>query len=145
MLFTSAVLQSGQPIPVRYTADGQDLSPPLEWTEVPIGTRSLAILCDDPDAPRGDWVHWVVYNLEPGLRSLDEGYTGGMSGRNDFGQMGYNGPSPPRGKPHRYVFQLFALDTTLSLPAHAGKAQLLRAMEGHVLGRAELTATYRRA
>lgn len=145
MLLTSSVLQPGQPVPVRYTADGQDLSPPLEWTGVPAGARSLAILCDDPDAPRGDWVHWVLYNLDPGLLGLDEGHLGGLPGCNDFGKTGYNGPSPPRGKTHRYVFHLYALDTALNLPANAGKAHLLKAMEGHVLARAELTATYRRS
>lgn len=143
---TSSAIEPGQPIPRRFTADGEDLSPPLAWSAVPPQTRSLAILCDDPDAPRGDWVHWVLYNLPGGVQHLEEGKVPAeaVAGINDFRKPGYNGPSPPAGKPHRYVFHLFALDTTLGLPAGASKAQLLQAIDGHVLGQGELTATYQR-
>ena len=142
----SSALRAGQPIPPRFTADGRDLSPPLEWSSPPAGTLSLALLCDDPDAPRGDWVHWVLYNLPPDLRELKEGKVpdAAVAGSNDFGKLGYNGPSPPPGKAHRYVFHLFALDIPLKLSSGASKSELLRAIEGHVVGQGELTAPYQR-
>lgn len=146
MQIQSSSFQPGQPIPRRHTGDGQDLSPPLTWTAPPPATQSLALICDDPDAPRGDWVHWVLWNLAPELRGLEEGRLPAQVGvgNNDFGQPGYRGPSPPRGKAHRYFFHLYALDVRLNLANGATKAQLLKAMQGHVLATTELIGTYQR-
>jgi Raf kinase inhibitor-like YbhB/YbcL family protein len=146
----SAGFRNGQPIPARYTADGRDVSPELSWGGVPPETKSLALVCEDPDAPRGIWVHWVLYELPPGVAALPEGVPpresltgGGTHGKNDFGKLGYGGPAPPSGT-HRYFFRLYALDCSLPLPPGATRAELLRAMEGHVLARGELMGTYSR-
>lgn len=146
MRLTSSAFAEGGKIPARYTCEGQDVSPPLAWAEVPAGARSLALLVDDPDAPAGDWVHWVLYDLPPSLAGLPEAAelpNGAKEGRTDFEKPGYGGPCPPRGT-HRYVFSLYALDGPLGLGAGAGKAELLRAMEGHVLATARLTGRYAR-
>jgi Raf kinase inhibitor-like YbhB/YbcL family protein len=149
---TSTAFQEGQPIPARHTGDGADVSPPLAWGDVPGGTRSLALVCEDPDAPRGTWTHWVLFNLPPATRDLEEGVpkqatlpSGAVQGSNDFGRTGYGGPAPPPGKPHRYFFKLHALDMTLSLQPGASRAQLLAALGGHVLGEGQLMGTYARA
>ncbi len=148
---TSSAFREGETIPRRYTGDGEDLSPPLRWADPPSGTRSFALICDDPDAPRGVWVHWVLFNLAGETRELAEGFPatetlpGGVrQGRNDFGNLGYGGPAPPRGKPHRYLFKLHALDGPLDLPASATKNQLLAAMKGHVLAEGQLMGKYQR-
>jgi Raf kinase inhibitor-like YbhB/YbcL family protein len=144
---TSSAFSEGGPLPRRYTADGSDVSPPLAWDDPPPGTRSLALICDDPDAPRAQpWVHWVLYRIPPQVRSLAEGDSGGgVAGRNDFGRLGYGGPAPPRGHGrHRYFFKLYALDTDIDLPPGASKEQLLRAMQGHVLDSGQLMGTYER-
>ena len=148
---SSSAFDEGQPIPTRYTADNRNVSPPLLWTDPPAGTLSLALVCEDPDAPRGTWTHWVLFNLPPTTRSLAKGLPptsptqdGAEQGVNDFGKVGYGGPSPPPGKPHRYFFKLFALDQMLDLPPGASRAQLLSAMKGHVLGEAEIMGTYQR-
>ncbi len=148
---TSPAFAEGDSIPTQYTADGKDVSPPLRWGEVPKTARSLALICDDPDAPRGVWVHWVLYNLPADARELPEGLpadktlpSGARQGTNDFGSIGYGGPSPPRGKPHRYFFKLYALDTPLDLAAGATKADLVAAMKGHVLAEGELMGRYGR-
>jgi len=140
----------GRPIPARYTADGEDVSPALSWTGVPPKARSLALICEDPDAPRGNWVHWVLYDIEPSVTSLPEAVAAvptlgaaGTHGKNDFGKPGYGGPAPPSGT-HRYFFRLYALDGALSLPPGATVAQLRRAMEGHILAEAERMGTYSR-
>src|SRR5262249_55269963 len=119
MQVTSTAFREGETIPKPHTGDGKDVSPPLSWSGVPEGAKSLALICDDPDAPVGDWVHWVLFNLPPETRSLSEGVSGkaGMpkgarQGNNDFKKPGYGGPAPPKGKPHRYFFKLYALDTT---------------------------------
>jgi Raf kinase inhibitor-like YbhB/YbcL family protein len=147
---TSAAFGAGQSIPAQYTCRGQDISPPLSWTEPPAGTHSFALICDDPDAPAGDWVHWVIYNLPEKARSLPEGVSvdaqlpdGSRQGLNGWRTTGYRGPCPPSGA-HRYFFKLYALDAPLSLPPGAGKPQLLRAMEGHVLAHAELVGMFSR-
>lgn len=153
-LKTSAFSEGGT-IPAKNTCDGDDLSPPLSWSEVPSGTKSLALILDDPDAPPGPWVHWVVYNipnsssaLEEGLpkrESLSNGTRQGASwGVNDFSRIGYFGPCPPPGKPHRYVFKLFALDQALDLPSKANRFDLERALQGHVLGMSQLVGKYGR-
>ena len=148
---TSSAFQEGQPIPQQYTGDGKDASPALKWTDPPAGTKCFALICDDPDAPRKTWVHWVLFNVAAPTRELNEGVPaqeslpgGARQGKNDFGKVGYGGPAPPRGKPHRYFFRLYALDTTLDLSAGASKADLIKAIEGHVLGEAALMGTYAR-
>ncbi len=149
-LESSAFAPSGT-IPEKYTCDGADLSPAMEWTGVPEGTRTLALVCDDPDAPVGTWVHWVLYNLPGDVTSLPEGVSptetiarGASQGTNDFGRVGYGGPCPPPGKPHRYFFRLYALDQKIDPPLRAKKADLLKAMEGHVLDQTELMGKYGR-
>lgn len=147
---TSPAFPAGGEIPRKYTCDGDDVSPPLEWGAPPPGTRSLALIMDDPDAPVGTWDHWLVYNLPADVRGLAEGVvvdskTGAMGrhGKNSWGNLGYGGPCPPGGQ-HRYFFRVYALDTMLDLATGANKAQLLAAMAGHVLAQGELMGTYRR-
>jgi len=132
-------------IPSKHTCDGPDISPPLRIENVPEGARSLALIVDDPDAPVGTWVHWVVWNIPPGTKELREGEVpgGALQGTNDFRTRKYGGPCPPSGT-HRYFFKLYALDATLSLSAGATKAQLEAAMKGHVVGQAELVGLYKR-
>jgi Raf kinase inhibitor-like YbhB/YbcL family protein len=148
---TSIAFQNGEPIPREYTADGRNVSPPLKWGDPPAGTRSFALLCDDPDAPRGTFTHWVICNIPAEARELSEGVppeptlpNGTVQGSNDFGKVGYGGPSPPRGKPHRYFFKLYALDRLVDLQPGADKRQLLAAMQGHILAETQLMGTYRR-
>jgi len=148
---TSTAFQEGDSIPERYTGDGNDASPPLRWSEPPQGTKSFALVCDDPDAPRGTWVHWVLYNLPATTTNLPEGVPakgevegGGRQGKNDFDNLGYGGPAPPKGKPHRYFFKVYALDATPDLPAGTTKAKLLEAMKGHVLAEGQLMGKYGR-
>ncbi|MCX7722324.1 MAG: YbhB/YbcL family Raf kinase inhibitor-like protein, partial [Verrucomicrobiae bacterium] len=119
---TSPAFQDGKPIPSKYTCDGEDVSPPLNWTNVPPEAKSLVLISDDPDAPVGTWVHWVLYDLPPTTAGLSEGVpksselpNGAKQGINDFRRIGYGGPCPPPGKPHRYYFKLYALDTVLGL------------------------------
>ena len=134
-----------------YTCDGKDISPELAWSGAPDGTKSFALICDDPDAPVGTWVHWVVYNipshatgLPKGVPTIKELPDGTRQGINDFHRIGYGGPCPPRGPAHRYFFKLYALDTKLDLPPGATKEQVLEAMKGHVLGEAQLMGKYER-
>jgi len=138
-------------IPTQYTCDGADLSPPLEWTEAPEGVVTFALIADDPDAPMGTWVHWVLYNIPGDARSLPQGVPasetlkgGAVQGTNDFRSIGYGGPCPPPGKPHRYFFKLYALNTKLDLPPKATKKQVLKSMEGRTLAQAELMGRYGR-
>ncbi len=150
MELKSSAFGYGQPIPTRYTCDGEDISPPLEWTDPPAGTRSFALIMDDPDAPVGVWDHWVLFNIPPETRFLPEGVPpdpdlaqGGRHGRNSWKRLGYGGPCPPGGT-HRYFFRLYALDTVLDLSSGATRKDVLRAMGGHILAQAELMGTYRR-
>jgi Raf kinase inhibitor-like YbhB/YbcL family protein len=152
MKLTSMAFADGEPIPMRYTCDGADVSPPLQWSEVAPGTKSFALICDDPDAPVGTWVHWVIYGLPATTRELPEMVAatetlpdGAKQGLNDFRRVGYGGPCPPPGRPHRYFFKLYALDAGLALNARASKPDLLRAMAGHILAEAQLMGTYQRA
>lgn len=147
----SPAFSPGGDIPRPYTCDGPDLSPPLRWSDPPAGTQSLALICDDPDAPAGTWVHWVLYRIPATVRELPEGVPkrdtladGSRQGRNDFGRVGYGGPCPPRGPKHRYFFKVYALDVVVDLPPGATKAELLKAMEGHVLAQGELMGRYGR-
>ena len=150
MELKSPAFSEGQAIPSKYTCDGKDVSPPIAWSETPPGTKSFALIADDPDAPMGTWVHWVIYNLPPTTRKLPEEFPtdgrlpdGTIQGKTDFGRTGYGGPCPPSGT-HRYFFRLFALDTVLSLPSASTAKQLKAAMQGHILAEAQLMGSYRR-
>jgi Raf kinase inhibitor-like YbhB/YbcL family protein len=141
----SSAFDRGGPIPRRHSCEGEDLSPPLSWSGAPEGTRSLALVVDDPDAPAGTFTHWLAWALDPGATGLDEGEAAPVEGRNDFGTSGYRGPCPPSGHGrHRYSFRLYALDSDPDLPSGAGKRELVRALEGHTLAAAELIGTYER-
>ena len=146
----SPAFPEGGSIPRLYTCDGRDVSPPLSWTGIPAGVKSLALVCDDPDAPAGVWVHWVIFNLPPSATGLPEAVPprkevdgGGVQGTNDFRKIGYGGPCPPSGT-HRYVFTLYALDAEVPLAAGATKAELVTAMKGLVRTEATLTGKYSR-
>ncbi|OFW01631.1 MAG: phosphatidylethanolamine-binding protein [Acidobacteria bacterium RIFCSPLOWO2_12_FULL_59_11] len=148
---TTSAFQPGGMIPKKFTCDGPDVSPPLEWDDPPAGTQSFSLIADDPDAPVGTWVHWVVYDLPASVRELPEGVpkdselaNGARQGRNDFRQVGYGGPCPPGGPAHRYYFKLYALDTKLNLKPGATKAELERAMKGQVLAEAQQMGRYQR-
>lgn len=147
MHINTDAFQPGGVIPRKYTGDDDDVAPPLVFRDVPAGARSLALIVDDPDAPRGTYVHWVAYDLPPATESLPEGGrlpTGAKVGVNDFGTQTYGGPAPPPGKPHRYFFKLYALDKTLDLAAGATKREVEQAMRGHVVAEAQVMGTYRR-
>jgi hypothetical protein len=140
---SSSAFPPGGPIPVKYTGEGEDVSPPLAWDGVPAGTKEMALICDDPDAPRKEpWVHWVLTNIPADANGLGEGEPSGRPGKNDFGRTGYNGPMPPPGKVHHYCFRLYALDAPLDLKDAPTKENLLKAMEGHILAVGELVGTY---
>jgi len=151
MKITSSAFTEGTNIPSKYTCDGQDISPPLEWKDAPDGTKSFALISDDPDAPVGTWVHWVAFNIPPNAAKLEENikhdkeFKNGMrQGNNDWPKIGYGGPCPPSGI-HRYYFKLYALDTMLDIKSGATKEQLLKAMKGHVLAEAQLMGKYKRS
>jgi Raf kinase inhibitor-like YbhB/YbcL family protein len=148
---TSPAFAEGAPIPRRFTRDGSNVSPPLAWSHAPQGTRSLALVCEDPDAPAGTWVHWLLYGLEANKTSLPEGVPHdkivkgvGVQGQNDFKRLGDGGPAPPHGKPHHYHFKLYALDTPIHLKPEAKKSDLAAAMKGHVLAEGDLVGIYQR-
>jgi Raf kinase inhibitor-like YbhB/YbcL family protein len=148
---SSDAFENGSSIPVDYTCDEDDRSPPLSWQGLPEGTRSIALIVDDPDAPAGTWVHWVIYNIPadstglPAAMPKDSSLNdGSLQGKNDFGKIGYNGPCPPPGKPHRYFFKVYALDTMLELKNGVTKSQLESAMKGHILGQGSITGKYAR-
>lgn len=150
MELKSQAFQAGDVIPSQYTCDGQDISPPLSWSDPPAGTTSFALISDDPDAPMGTWVHWVMWNIPAGARALEQNLpktaslpNGTKQGTTDFRRVGYGGPCPPSGT-HRYFFKLYALGTTLNLPSSTTKKDLEKALQGHILGQAELMGTYRR-
>jgi Raf kinase inhibitor-like YbhB/YbcL family protein len=147
---SSEAFEEGGMIPAKYTCDEDDISPPLAWDSIPEGTKTLALICDDPDAPMGTWVHWVLFNLPVDISELPENVpperkleSGAKQGTNDFGRIGYGGPCPPGGT-HRYYFKLCALDAVLDLEAGARKPQLLEAMEGHILAKGQLMGRYSR-
>jgi Raf kinase inhibitor-like YbhB/YbcL family protein len=148
---TSPAFSEGETIPRKYTCEGPDVSPPLNWGEPPVGARALALIVDDPDAPVGVFNHWIIFNIPAAERGLTEAVpvqgelpNGSLQGRNSFGRMGYGGPGPPPGGPHRYYFTLYALSEPLKLTAGADKKQVLAAMKGHIIGQAELMGKYRR-
>jgi Raf kinase inhibitor-like YbhB/YbcL family protein len=153
MAFTisSPSFQNGAEIPKKFTCDGADASPELHWTAPPSGTQGFALIADDPDAPVGTWTHWVLFDLPAQTASLpenvpkvDELPSGGRQGRNDFRKIGYGGPCPPPGKPHRYFFKLYALDKKLNLKPGASKKEVEQAMQGAILGTAEVMGKYGR-
>jgi len=148
---TSPAFLEGEPIPAKYTGEGLDVSPPLQWVQSPPTTASFAVTCDDPDAPMGTWDHWVIFNIPADSRKLAEAVPpqevlpdGTRQGLNDFGEVGYRGPMPPPGKPHRYFFRLYALDSVLDLPKTAKREDLEKMMKGHVIAEAKLMGTYQR-
>lgn len=146
---TSPAFDHGGMIPPKYTCDGDDISPPLEWDTLPQGTKSIVIIADDPDAPAKTWVHWLVWNLPPSFKGLEENIEpsdelgGATQGTTDFGKTGYGGPCPPSGT-HRYFFKIYALDTTLDLEPSATKNDLLEAMQPSILAQGELMGKYAR-
>ena len=147
---TSSAFKEGEGIPRGYTCDGANVSPSLEWAGVPKSAKTMAIIADDPDAPAGTWVHWVLYNLPADGLGLIENTPqtetlrgGGVQGKNDFGKVGYGGPCPPSGT-HRYFFKFYAIDSELPLQPGATKAEVEKAMEGHIVGQAQLMGTYHR-
>ena len=146
----SSAFKEGELIPSQYTCDGSNISPPLKWSDPPEGTMSLVLISDDPDAPAGTWVHWVVYNIPPSVKGFPQNVptakileNGAIQGTTDFGKIGYGGPCPPSGT-HRYYFKLYALDTMLNFDPGATKKQVVDAMKVHVLARGQLMGRYKR-
>lgn len=151
MKLTSSAFNEGEPIPKQHTCDGTNSSPALAWTEIPPKTASFILICDDPDAPAGTWVHWVMYDIPASVSDLPANVLktrtippGALQGTNDFRQIGYGGPCPPSGT-HRYYFKLYALDAALGLEPGKTKTEILHAMEGHVLAEAQLMGRYKRS
>jgi len=149
---SSTSFQNGGAIPRKFTCDGADVSPELAWANPPAGTQSFVLIADDPDAPAGTWTHWVLFDvpakavsLPEGVPKVDEIPDGGRQGRNDFRKIGYGGPCPPPGKPHRYFFKLYALGRMLNLKPGSARREVEDAMQSHILGKAELMGTYRRS
>ena len=147
----SSAFEDGGYIAAKYTCESVNISPPLAWGGIPENTKSFALICDDPDAPFGTWVHWVIFNIPPTVMYLEENAVargklpaGAKEGINDFQKIGYGGPCPPRGKPHRYFFKLYALDTVLSLERGATKKDLINAMQGHIIAQAQIVGLYKR-
>lgn len=150
MEITSSAFENGGMIPDKYSCDGRNIAPPLEWTNPPEDTKSFVLICDDPDAPMGTWVHWVVYDIPASISKLQEGTppektltNSGKQGTNDFHKIGYGGPCPPSGI-HRYFFKLYAVDMFTDLEPGATKAQILRTIKGHILGEAQTMGKYSR-
>jgi hypothetical protein len=152
MRLESSAFEPGGRIPVKYTCDGENVSPPFKWQGVPEAAQSLVMICDDPDAPAGVFSHWVLYNLPTSRNFLEEGLPseaqldrGGTQGRNDFGEIGYGGPCPPRSETHRYFFRFYALDEELDLPSGATRQQALDQIEEHTLDSTEYIGAYARS
>ena len=151
MSITSSAFDDQEMIPAKYTGDGQDVSPPLSWTGVPEDADSLALICHDPDAPGGDWVHWVAYDMPADLKGLQEDFPQtevvegkALQGVNDFGNSGYGGPTPPPGSPHRYVFTLYAVDGKTGLQPGATRDEVAAAIDGNVIAEGQLVGLYQR-
>ncbi len=149
-VLTSPVFKEGEMIPKKFGYKEANISPPLEWRDVPPQVKSLTLLVEDPDAPMGTWIHWVIFDIPPSAHGLKEHVPtdktlpdGAIQGKNDFGDVGYGGPVPPSGT-HRYFFKLYALDITLKLQAGSTKPEVMKAMQGHILGEAELIGRYAR-
>jgi len=146
----SSSVKAGENIPAKFTCDGENISPQLSWSGIPDSVKELILICDDPDAPAGTWVHWVLYGLSPDTNGLPENVaqkekaSGATQGKNDFGKIGYGGPCPPRGKAHRYFFRLYAIDKTLNLKPGAIKKDVMKAIDGHIMAQGELMGKYGR-
>ena len=150
MTIKSSAFNEGEMIPRKYTCDGSDISPPLSWSDIPNETSSFALISDDPDAPMGTWIHWLLYDIPANVANLEENLpskeileNNSKQGTNDFGKIGYGGPCPPSGT-HRYYFKLYALDKNVNLKPGATKTQLLNAMDGHILAEGQLIGKYKR-
>jgi Raf kinase inhibitor-like YbhB/YbcL family protein len=150
LMLKSSAFEHNSSIPEKYTCKGPNITPPLEWTMLPEGTKSFALIADDPDTPSGTWVHWVIYDIPAHTQKLAEGIppqkilpTGAKQGTNDFPRIGYRGPCPPWGE-HRYFFKLYALDTSTNLPAGVTKSMLLEAMKGHIIAEAQLMGKFKK-
>ena len=150
-VLTSSAFKGGETIPKKYTCDGVDVSPPLSWSGFPAGTKSFVLIVEDPDAPGGVFTHWIAYNISSEITSLPENVekverlgNGILQGMNNFGRIGYNGPCPPPGSKHRYYFRIYALDCYIDLPPGATRDEILKVIEGHVVGEAELLGYYKR-
>jgi Raf kinase inhibitor-like YbhB/YbcL family protein len=151
MKLACSSFNEGEMIPKKHTGEGEDVSPPLGWADVPENTTAFVVICDDPDAPAGTWTHWVLYDIPPDVTALDEGIPmtdtvlgSARQGLSDFGDIGYRGPMPPPGKPHRYFFKLYALDAPTGLPAGSTKDDVIEAIDGHILGQGQLVGVYQR-
>lgn len=151
MNVASSAFDEGTNIPKKYTCEGTNVSPQLQLSGIPAGTKSIALICDDPDAPMGTWVHWLLYNLPADTTTLAEGIAktdslpnGAAQGVNSGGKVGYDGPCPPPGNPHRYFFKVYALDTKLSLASRTTKKDVEAAMQGHILDKAAVMGKYQR-
>jgi len=148
MSISSPAFTAGENIPVEFTGDGDNFAPPLAWKNAPDGTKAFALVCDDPDAPMGTWVHWVLYDLPADMTALDISQAalpdGAKEGLNDFHEEGYGGPAPPPGPAHRYFFRLYALSAPTGLAAGATREQLQAAMDGHILAETQMMGTYQR-
>jgi Raf kinase inhibitor-like YbhB/YbcL family protein len=147
---TSTAFKEGEFIPEKYTCDGENVSPPLEWSGIPAATKSIALICDDPDAPMGTWVHWVIFNIPASANKLNEKISshkvledGTAQGKNDFRKIGYGGPCPPGGI-HRYFFKIYALNKRVELTPGANKKELIKEMEGYILAEGKLMGKYSR-
>lgn len=148
---TSTAFSNGGEIPRKYTCSGENISPPLNWVEAPAKTQSLALIADDPDAPAGTWTHWIIWNFPARTTLVAEGVpphdsleNGARQGRNDFNRIGYGGPCPPPGRPHRYFFRLYALDALLELRAGSARSDLESAMKAHVIAQSEWMGMFKR-
>lgn len=151
LTLTSSAFHTKNQIPIKYTCDGANVSPLLKWESLPAKTKSLAIICDDPDAPAGTWIHWILFNIRPSIDLLPEGISKKMidslgikQGMNDFNSLNYEGPCPPKGKPHHYYFKLYALDIILNLNEGSTEKQLLIVMKNHILAEEKLIGIYQR-
>ncbi len=150
-MLIESVFEAQQPIPTKYTCEGENISPPLKFFQIPSGAKSLVLIIDDPDAPRGTFDHWIVWNIPPQVKELSEGApelkklaSSVKQGSNGYQKLNYQGPCPPAGKPHHYHFKLYALDTLLNLQEGASKQEVEQAMQGHISAYAELIGTYQR-
>ncbi len=148
---TSSVFENGGYIPDRYTCDGKNYSPPLTWNQVPKGTKSFVLIVDDPDAPVGTWVHWIVYSVPSDLKGLEENIdkeklnsSGAKAGKNDFGRIGYGGPCPPSGQTHKYLFKLYALDQDITIEEGATKSEIINQIQGRIISETKLIGFYQR-
>ncbi len=146
MKIISSAFEDKQMIPPKYTCDGENINPPLQISNIPTETQSLALIVDDPDAPSGDWIHWLVWNINPAIKLIteDKSPQGAIQGTNDFNKQNYGGPCPPSGI-HHYQFKIYALDTLLNLPSSSRKKDLEKAMENHILDKALIVGLYQRA